>query len=137
MAKKMLIDLQRCVGCWTCSMACKVGNHLDDEDYRIVVRTNGSGAGIDRPQGIYPNLRMTWQPIYQKSCTFCAERLGEGKPQFCVMDCPTQALAFGDDADPESAYSTARQRCLDLHYHLFELPAYEGSRANITYATRE
>ena len=132
MAKKMLIDLQRCVGCWTCSMACKVGNHLDDEDFRIVVRTNGSGAGIDRPQGIYPNLRMTWQPIYQKSCTFCAERIKDGKPQFCVMDCPTKALAFGDENDPESPYSVERQRCLDLHYHLFELPAYEGARSNIT-----
>ena len=137
MAKKMLIDLQRCVGCWTCSMACKVGNHLEDDDYRIVVRTNGSGAGIDRPQGIYPSLRMSWQPIYQKSCTFCAERMIEGKPQFCVMDCPTKALAFGDENDPESAYSVERQRCLDLHYHLFELPAFEGARSNITYATRE
>ena len=89
MAKKMLVDLQRCIGCWTCSMACKVGNGLDDEDYRITVRTNGSGAGIDRPQGIYPNLRMSWQPIYQKSCTFCAENVAEGNGQYCVMDCPT------------------------------------------------
>ena len=137
MAQKMLVDLQRCIDCWTCSMACKVGNCLEDDEYRVTVRTNGSGAGIDRPQGTYPNLRMSWQPIYQKSCTFCAERLGEGKPQYCVKDCPTHALAFGDDADPESAYCVEVKRCLDLHYHLFELPAYEGSRANVTYATRE
>ena len=137
MAKKMLIDLQRCVGCWTCAMACKVGNGLADDEYRVTVRTNGSGAGIDRPQGIYPNLRMTWQPIYQKSCTFCVERVAEGKPQYCVMDCPTKALAWGDDGDPESSYCVEVQRCLDLHYHLFELPAYEGSRANVTYAVRE
>ena len=78
MAKKMLIDLQRCVGCWTCAMACKVGNGLEDDDYRIIVRTNGSGAGIDRPQGTYPNLRMGWQPIYQKSCTFCAQNVADG-----------------------------------------------------------
>ena len=137
MAKKMLVDLQRCIGCWTCSMACKVGNGLDDEDYRITVRTNGSGAGIDRPQGIYPNLRMSWQPIYQKNCTFCAENVAEGNGQYCVMDCPTGALAWGDDDDPESAYCKEVGRCLDSHYHLLELPAREGTRANVTYAVRE
>ncbi|MBR2804845.1 MAG: hypothetical protein IKE20_06870 [Eggerthellaceae bacterium] len=137
MAKKMLIDLQRCVGCWTCAMACKVGNGLEDDDYRIIVRTNGSGAGIDRPQGIYPSLKMSWQPIYQKSCTFCAQNVAEGDPQYCVQDCPTNALAWGDDEDPEGAYCQAVQRCLDLHYHLFEIPAREGTRANVTYAVRE
>lgn len=137
MAKKMLVDLQRCVGCWTCAMACKVGNGLADDEYRITVRTNGSGAGIDRPQGVYPELKMNWQPIYHQSCTFCASNVAEGNPQYCVMDCPTQALAWGDDEDPESVYSVEKQRCLDAHYHLFELPAREGTRKGITYAVRE
>ena len=77
-------------------MGCKVGNHLEDDEYRVEVETHGSGAGIDRPEGVYPDLHMWWQPIYKPSCTFCAERMKEGEPQFCVMDCPTQALAFGD-----------------------------------------
>ena len=132
MAKKMLVDLQRCVGCWTCAMACKVGNGLADDDFRILVHTNGSGAGIDRPQGTYPNLRMSWQPLYQKSCTFCAENVAEGRPQCCVAYCPTQALAWGDDADENSAYSQAVKRCRDAHYHLWEWPAREGTRANGT-----
>ena len=38
MAKKMLIDLNRCVGCWTCAMSCKMGNHLPDDEY-LVFRT--------------------------------------------------------------------------------------------------
>ncbi len=137
MAKKTLVDLQRCVGCWTCSMACKVGNDLPDDEYRVIVRTNGSGAGIDRPQGMYPNLRMNWMPIFQKSCTQCAPNLAEGYPQYCVMDCPTKALAYGDEADPASDYCREVQRCLDKHYHLFELPVREGTRANVTYAVRE
>ena len=137
MAKKTLVDLQRCIGCWTCSMACKVGNDLPDDEYRVIVRTNGSGAGIDRPQGVYPSLRMNWMPIFQKDCTQCAPNLAQGFPQYCVMDCPTKALAYGDEADPTSDYCVEVQRCLDKHYHLFELPAREGPRANVTYAVRE
>lgn len=137
MALKMMVDLGRCIGCWTCSMACKVVNELDDDEYRVTVRTNGSGAGIDRPQGVYPELRMNWQPVYRKSCTFCAQRLKEGKLPMCVQDCPTDALAFGDDADPESGYSQALGRVTGRHYHVFELPAYEDSRGNVVYATPE
>ena len=77
---------------------------------RVEVETHGSGQGIDRPEGVYPDLHMWWQPVYLPSCTFCAERMKEGEPQFCVMDCPTQALAFGDVDDPDSAYSQARVR---------------------------
>ena len=79
MTRKMLVDLNRCVGCWTCSMACKMGNHLADDEYRVTVRTNGSGAGIDRPSGEYPKLHMNWMPIYKKSCTFCPDRVAEGE----------------------------------------------------------
>lgn len=137
MAKKMLVDLNRCIGCWTCSMACKMGHHLDDDDYRVTVRTNGSGAGIDRPAGVFPNLKMNWQPIFKKSCTFCPERLKEGELPFCVNCCPTDALAFGDDSDPESAYSKELSRVEKAHRHVFELPAYEDARANVSYALRQ
>lgn len=137
MTKKMLVDLERCVGCWTCAMACKVCNGLEDDEYRIVVRTNGSGAGIDRPQGVYPSLRMTWQPVYQKGCTWCAERQAEGLGPMCAVDCPTKALAYGDDADPDSDFSRELERVRARHYHTFELPAYEGSRKNVVYATKQ
>ena len=41
MAYKMLVDVDRCIGCWTCAMACKVGNHLQDDEYRLEVKTHG------------------------------------------------------------------------------------------------
>lgn len=136
MAKKMLVDLGRCVGCWTCSMSCKVANHLDDDEYRVTVRTNGSGAGIDRPAGEYPNLHMNWMPIFQKSCTFCPERISEGELPHCAYNCPTKALAFGDDSE-DSDFTKAVERCKARHYHMFEIPAYEGTHANVVYATKE
>lgn len=136
MAKRMLVDLERCIGCWTCAMACKVCHDLPDDDYRITVETKGSGAGIDRPAGVYPSLRMSWQPIYHKSCTWCAERQAEGLPPMCEYDCPTEALAFGDDADPASPYSQALARCVERQYQVFELPSSEETREGVTYAKR-
>ena len=136
MTKKMLVDLGRCVGCWTCSMACKVCNELPDDEFRITVRTHGSGAGIDRPQGVYPDLKMSWQPVYKPSCSWCVERQAEGLGPMCAYECPTEALAHGDDADPNSDFSVALKRVQDRHYHIFEIPEYEGTRKNVVYAAR-
>lgn len=136
MAKKMFVDLERCIGCWTCAMSCKVCHDLPDDEYRVVVRTNGSGAGIDRPLGVYPDLKMTWQPIYRTSCTWCAERQKEGLGPMCEYECPTEALAYGDPDDSQSAFSLALKRCEDRQFHVFELPDYEGSKPGVVYATR-
>ena len=56
MAKKMFVDIERCIGCWTCAMACKMCHDLADDEYRVTVRTNGSGAGIDRPYELAAHL---------------------------------------------------------------------------------
>ncbi|WP_165054189.1 MULTISPECIES: 4Fe-4S dicluster domain-containing protein [unclassified Adlercreutzia] len=136
MAYKMLVDIDRCIGCWTCAMGCKVGNHLADDEYRVEVKTHGSGIGIDRPAGVYPDLHMWWQPIYLPSCTFCAPRVAAGELPFCVMDCPTQALALGDDADAESAYAQAKARVEGRGAKVWALDdAGEATRAAVEYAT--
>ncbi|MDO4290028.1 MAG: 4Fe-4S binding protein [Eggerthellaceae bacterium] len=138
MTRKMLVDLDRCIGCWTCAMACKVGNHLTDDEYRIEVETHGSGAGIDRPAGVYPDLHMTWQPVWADACTFCPERLAAGNAPFCVNCCPTFALAFGEEGNPESDYAQAVARVTGKGARLFALEgaAAEGTRANVVYAKR-
>ena len=136
MAMKMLVDLERCVGCWSCSMACKVGNDLPDDDYRVIVRTLGNGAGHDRPIGVYPKLAMSWQPVFSTKCVFCATRLAEDKPPYCSYNCPTGALAFGDDSDPDSDYSRELQRVYDAGYRVYTAQKWEDSRSGITYACR-
>ncbi len=125
----ILVDLQRCTGCWTCAMSCMVGNRLDDGDFRVTVRTLGSGEGIDRPAGEWPDLRMSWMPVWSKACTKCAPRLADGKPPYCVHSCPTRALTFGEDVPAKI------DELKERGFRIFDLPAWENSKDGIRYAS--
>lgn len=127
----IFVDLERCIGCWTCSLACKVGNKLEDEDYWLTVRTLGSGEGIDRPAGEWPNLRMSWIPIWSQSCIKCPSRVKAGDKPYCVNCCPSDALFIGSEA--ESKLEEARQK----GFRIFSLPAWENSKDEIVYGTRD
>ena len=50
MAKNILANVNRCVGCWTCSLSCKQAYGLADDEYRVFIRTIGGGQ-IDTPGG--------------------------------------------------------------------------------------
>ena len=129
--KTILVDLQRCIGCWTCSLACKVGNDLPDDVFWLTVRTEGSGEGIDRPAGIWPNLHMSWLPIYSASCIKCPTRLAKGELPYCVNSCPCDALSMGEDAVAK------KEELLDRGFRLFELPAWENTKDDIVYAEKK
>ena len=128
--KTTLVNLNRCTGCWACSMACKSINKLDDEDFWVTVRTHGNGHGIDHPAGKWPNLTVSWQPIWSKKCIECAPRQAEGKPPFCVECCPTHAISFGEEADCQL------EELKGQGFEVFELPAYESSRQGVIYARK-
>ncbi len=76
----MLIDLQACTGCNTCTVACKQENNLPEGVSWTQVVTVGS-AGDDLPAGDYPQLRLDYLPL---ACQHCAEGP-------CVEVCPTAA----------------------------------------------
>ena len=126
----ILVNLQRCTGCWTCSLACKVGNNLPDEDFWLTVRTLGSGEGIDRPAGEWPNLRMSWIPIWSQKCVKCAGRTKDGKLPYCVNSCPNGALTYG--ADAKAMVEELRNR----DFRIFALPAFENSKDEVVYASK-
>jgi Fe-S-cluster-containing dehydrogenase component len=117
-------------------MACKIGNGLSDEAWWSTVRTLGSGEGIDRPSGVWPELAMQWIPIFSKKCVLCSGRTAKGEQPFCVYNCPTRALTYGDVDDPQSAFCTKAEELKTAGFRVFELPAWEDSKAGITYASR-
>ncbi len=76
----LVIDLDRCVGCHACHVACKMENNIETEAF-VNVRPIGAD-GLDISQGTYPDLTLQWLPI---SCMHC-----ENPP--CVANCPTGAM---------------------------------------------
>lgn len=126
----ILVNLQRCTGCWTCSLACKVGNCLADDEYRMTVRTEGSGEGIDRPVGTWPDLHMSWTPVWSQNCTKCPERIAAGEEPYCVHSCPSKVLSIGEKAEEELDHLKEKG------FRIFTLPAWEGSKDGIVYASK-
>ena len=127
----ILVNLNRCTGCWTCACACKVGNRLSDDEWWLRVKTLGSGEGIDRPAGTWEDgLHMDWIPLWSEKCVKCPARIKRGETPYCVYNCPTRALSIGEQAE---------EKCAELRergFRIFVLPAYEGTKENIVYADR-
>ena len=125
----IFVDRLRCTGCWTCSLACMTGNKLADGKFFVKVRTLGSGEGIDRPAGVWPDLRMSWMPTYSQFCIKCKPRTDAGELPYCVAQCPNKALAYG--ADAVEKIEAARQRGA----RIYQLPAWEDSKEGVVYAS--
>jgi len=70
----LLIDLDRCIGCMGCEVACKLENSVSLGRSRIRVLTVG-------PIGRFPDLQMYFLPVMCQQCEDPA----------CVSVCPTGA----------------------------------------------
>ena len=125
----IFVDLLRCTGCWTCSLSCMTGNGLPDGHYHINVRTLGSGEGIDRPAGTWPDLHMSWMPFYTQGCIKCKPRTDAGELPYCVKNCPNKALAYGADAVEKIEAARARGA------RIYKLPAWEHGKRDVVYAS--
>lgn len=100
----LVIDLERCIGCQTCRIACKVENYLETGS-GIRVDTIG-GEHPDTPAGKYPNLSMYYLPV---PCMQCSEPV-------CLDFCPMDAIYKSDDGivmvDNEKCCGC--QACIDV-----------------------
>ena len=82
----MAIDLKRCVGCDTCSIACKMSNNLPKDMLWLKVHTQG-GEAKDTAAGTFPNVTMSYLPM---NCMHCTDAP-------CVTACPVQATTQRED----------------------------------------
>lgn len=125
----IFVDLLRCTGCWTCALSCMTGNKLKDGEHFVDVRTLGSGEGIDRPAGTWPDLHMSWMPVYSKHCIKCKPRTDAGELPYCVGMCPNRALMYGSEVDGKIEAARARGA------RIYQLPGWEKSKDNVVYAS--
>ena len=109
MAKQygMLIDLKRCIGCHTCTIACKVenGTPLGVDWHRVA--TIG-GDHLDTPSGVYPNLSMDYLPV---PCMHCQDAP-------CQQVCPTAAISKRADG----IVLIDQEKCIGCQYCVWACP---------------
>ncbi|SFC69541.1 prokaryotic molybdopterin-containing oxidoreductase family, iron-sulfur binding subunit [Halobiforma haloterrestris] len=96
----MVIDLQKCVGCESCTVACKAENRTPPGvSYNVV---------LEREEGEYPNVSRTNVP---RPCMQCE------KPP-CVQVCPVSATYKMDNGVVNIDYD----RCIGCRYCMVACP---------------
>lgn len=74
------VDTQRCIGCHTCSVACRIENNLPVGTWWNRALTKG-GENMDTPEGIFPEVTMSYVTV---ACQHCENPA-------CVKVCPVGA----------------------------------------------
>ena len=114
----MVIDTNRCIGCWTCAVACKEINNeplgvwwnrvLTTAPNQATTAKEPAGQGIDVPWGVFPDVSMAFLPIACQQCTDAP----------CVKVCPVQATYRRDDGVVLVDYD----RCIGCRYCMAACP---------------
>jgi molybdopterin-containing oxidoreductase family iron-sulfur binding subunit len=91
----VVIDYDWCIGCRCCMSACPYGaRHFNWTDPEIP-------AEEMNPKTHYLGNRPRMKGVVEK-CTFCVQRVRNGRYPACVEVCPVGARKFGNLRDPNS-----------------------------------
>ena len=107
MTKAIITDLNRCVGCLACSVACKAVNNVPIGSYWNKVVRVGPNP-IPGGSGQYPDVYMYFLPI---SCQHCEN------PE-CVKVCPTEASHVAEDG----SIQIDKEKCIGCKYCMAACP---------------
>ncbi len=103
----MVIDLNRCIGCRSCAVVCKIHNSLPPGTWWQRVETVGSQEHMI-PIGEYPDLSEVFLPV---PCQHC-----DNAP--CVKVCPVKATWQREDGLVLVDY----ERCIGCRYCMTACP---------------
>jgi Fe-S-cluster-containing dehydrogenase component len=99
--KTLVIDLDRCIGCYSCEASCKLENGVALGVYFNKVLTIG-------PTGTFPDLEMYYLPAVCQECT---------DPP-CVKVCPTGASYRTE----EGIVLIDKEKCIGCRYCMMACP---------------
>jgi len=83
----LVANLELCMGCFACEVACKQEHNLPEGKMGIQVITLG-------PYEINGELTMDFVPLGTDRCDLCGNRTASGGRAFCEEICPTKALTL-------------------------------------------
>ena len=98
----IVVNLDRCIGCWSCEIACKMENDVAlGERWNKVVQVE--------PFGEFPDVKTYWLPVMCQQC--------ENSP--CTHVCPTGASY----RDPETDMVLVdKSKCIGCKYCMMACP---------------
>ncbi len=93
----MVIDLQKCVGCGACGIACKTENNTPN---RINGQTHNWADYVHETSGTFPDVNYWTLPVL---CNHCSDAA-------CIKECPTEPTALFKT--PEGVTMHNEDRCI-------------------------
>jgi len=113
MEKSLLIDISKCLSCYSCTVACKMANGVAKGSFRTFVYPYESGT--------YPDVRINYIKHVCKHC----------KEPACVTACPVGALYITKDGTIE--YNS--KKCIGCRYCMyacpFSVPIFEWQKSQL------
>ena len=97
----LVIDLDRCSGCDSCIVACKLENNIDLGNYWNQVIAVG-------PTGTHPDIEQYWLPVQCQQCENAA----------CVHVCPTEASHVAEDG----TIQIDKEKCIGCQFCVMACP---------------